>query len=840
MNLIETLKGLLGERENYHDENLTEEEKAKKAVVLKEYNRVRDLNEKVGTLLLETRPFLWRIDGWQGHYKNGAYWPIKDKTDVTIEIGESRWGGNWLRDRMKDLVGWRSQLSAEQCEAILGGDVKEPIVLGSAYDLECPYCGTKPKFAFDGTAFILIADPCPRPEGIPTTTFELNVPSGKIVMDDDLRQWFPTDAEFDINKTLGIHLQILDYAKAGFACGFVGNSCPAVFKTGDKFTVGNWLDEIHKPGSDPDDYDYIENPDECPWGEKVGSICTDLWWYSIADYDDFKRRFAHYTPDGNFEEWFKHWTHHVADVKPGVYRFTHYTEVDRDAGTVVYCEFEWVREPDPVKDLMGEDAAKDYTAVECLIQNCLDWPTLYFPQSGDDYDDRKSWEQLTLPQKVAALARAADQNMCTISSGTKWHENGFPRTSLSEEATRYAREFAEETGYEFGVVPPLTDVSWMAAPREELDEEWRDFLDDREKDWHWYPISAGYGGFCLGAGVGSNYFRLKKGYHLPLNRSHVLLALNIAQNMIRFPEKPQLNDRVYPPRFMLDATRDRMKLALKVYRAYRKLYPDLVMDETFDAWAMKGRRADKYIKDYDLGPEHPPKERWPKRPVAFELSAQGGYVEFDASKIEKGYHAWHPNNPGCAGCWASKENAQRYALVTRSDEGDFWSGHAGTSVPLHVVGRIVQGKTEGQPVLEIEFDFGTRQMIGPNRKRWALRDEELAGARHFTDEAEYNRLVATCKAEYEAAEAEIRGKIAEHRAKYPSPVIPTGQFAMVYRSISDWTGEDEPPAVNTYGTIVEVDDCPEHHQCVEFTSEEGTRRVFLPRECITLYTPETH
>lgn len=737
MNLIKTLKNLLGDRENYHDENLTEEEKAKKATVMAEYFRVRNLNEKVGTLLLETRPFLWRIDGWQGHYKNGAYWPIKNKTEETIEIGESRWGGNWLRNRMKDLVGWRSQLSVEQCKKILNAvELDEPIVFGDAYDLKCPYCGTKPQIAWDG-AFLLLADPCPRPNGIPVTEFELNVPSGQIVMANDLRRWFPTDADFDINTTLGIHNQILAYAASGFACGFVGNTCPSVHKKGKKLIVGSWPEEIRKPGSNPDDYDYIKNPEKCPWGKKVGSICTDLWWYSIADYDDFKQRFEHYTPDRSFKDWLDGWTIHTTKVKPGVYRFKHYTEADRDEDVVIYAEFEWVRKPDPVRDLVGEDAAKDYTAVECLIQNCLNWPTLYMPSPdlNADYEERLSWKELTLPQKLAALARAADRNMCTIGGGVDWHENGFPRTVLSEEATRYAREFAEETGYEFGVVP---------------------LLDSR---CGWYPIAAGYGGFCLGAGIGNDYSPLKEGWHLPLNRSHILLALNIAQNMIRFPETPQLNRQVYPPRFLIEATRDHLKLALKAYRAYRKLYPDLVMDETFDAWVTKGRTADKYIKDYDLGPDHPPKDQWPSFPKVFELSAKGGYIEFDASKIEKGYHAWHPNNPGVGGCWASKENAQRYALVTRSDEGDFWTGHASTSVPLHVVGRIVEGKTEGQPVLEVEFDFGTEQMTGPNRKRWALRAEELAGARHFTDEAEYNRLVETCKAKYEAAEAEIQKKI---------------------------------------------------------------------------------
>lgn len=132
----------------------------------------------------------------------------------------------------------------------------------------------------------------------------LEIPSGKLVCANDLRYEFPLDTkeDFNINETVGIKQTIEAYAQAGMFHGFVGNSCPSVYKNGNKLTVVN-------PKSD-DDYEPIDT-DEL--GVRVGGVITDLWWYSIADYDEYIAR------GGEVDKEYVD----VIDVEPGRYVLSH-------------------------------------------------------------------------------------------------------------------------------------------------------------------------------------------------------------------------------------------------------------------------------------------------------------------------------------------------------------------------------------------------------------------------------------------------------------------------------------------------------------------------------------
>lgn len=76
-------------------------------------------------------------------------------------------------------------------------------------------------------------------------------------------------------------------------------------------------------------------------GERVAGICTDLWWFSLADYDEFVARdgLTKYNPETQ-------WTVNTFDVTPGTYKFTYHsydTSFDRDVYyPVTYAEFELV------------------------------------------------------------------------------------------------------------------------------------------------------------------------------------------------------------------------------------------------------------------------------------------------------------------------------------------------------------------------------------------------------------------------------------------------------------------------------------------------------------------
>ena len=193
---------------------------------------------------------------------------------------------------------------------------------------------------------------CRHPNGFPVWQTEIDCPSGSLVFNDDLREWFReaekriSDQErinrISISQHPGIYLQAYENARDGCFTGYVGNSSPQVWRVLDQpstLLLGN-------PGFEPDpddedgdcDYDKPINP---PGVEKVAWIGTTLWWYSVADLDKLKSIIPlveHYhqeRPSGSC------WTHdpepdhpiegEIVEVEPGRYRCTHYMhKLDRD------------------------------------------------------------------------------------------------------------------------------------------------------------------------------------------------------------------------------------------------------------------------------------------------------------------------------------------------------------------------------------------------------------------------------------------------------------------------------------------------------------------------------
>ena len=156
----------------------------------------------------------------------------------------------------------------------------------------------------------------------PPVEVEMNVPSGKIIIENDIRHYWPEVPDyFDVNETLGLKLTTEAYGRYGMFHGFVGNSCPGVYKNGDFFYIG-------KQGRD-DDHDKVVDP--LP-GEYVGGVVTDLWWYCVADLDDYLARGG--------EIYDRH--SDVVDVTPGRYVLKHYyaiTQQDDNYNSNVKEEF---------------------------------------------------------------------------------------------------------------------------------------------------------------------------------------------------------------------------------------------------------------------------------------------------------------------------------------------------------------------------------------------------------------------------------------------------------------------------------------------------------------------
>lgn len=175
----------------------------------------------------------------------------------------------------------------------------------------CRTCDAPVSLRISGGA-ARMTGPCPLPDGI-TTVITLAVPSGKLIVTDDLRpawDWRDEDLTASYNSALGQHQAIMTMAAAGCAYGPVLNTSPGLFRTGGDCYV------IATPGFDPD-------PDESlvPAGwQELATTCTDLWAYSIADYEDWQSRDW---DRGDRARRCKQDT--IVDVTPGTYQFTHHT-----------------------------------------------------------------------------------------------------------------------------------------------------------------------------------------------------------------------------------------------------------------------------------------------------------------------------------------------------------------------------------------------------------------------------------------------------------------------------------------------------------------------------------
>ncbi len=173
--------------------------------------------------------------------------------------------------------------------------------------------------------------PCPAAGGM-TTVIRLEVPSGKIVVDDDMRplfDGFDHDRFASYNSVRG-QAQVIT-ATAGDKCAFgpVGNSCPGLWKVGeDAYIIARM------PYDDDEDSDTegeeIPSPADA---QRLASICTDLWAYSIVDYDEWVRRGGDPEDMPNMAE--------IVEIPAGTYEFTHHSgelAFDGDADHVVWAD----------------------------------------------------------------------------------------------------------------------------------------------------------------------------------------------------------------------------------------------------------------------------------------------------------------------------------------------------------------------------------------------------------------------------------------------------------------------------------------------------------------------
>ena len=193
--------------------------------------------------------------------------------------------------------------------------------------LSCPDCGQRIQvyFDFDDNKLVLPShieykvDVCPiSDDDEQIIKFKVNVPSGKLIFDNDLRGVLSKEIEdrmykYDINTFLGEKQHTEAYAnESGLIYCFVGNTCPTVAKLADdEIIIGSTWQYGEMVHGDEE----WEFPEE----QVQGTICTDLWAFCAMDYDLFKE---HQKENGsNFEE---HSDQFIVDVESGEYEIIHY------------------------------------------------------------------------------------------------------------------------------------------------------------------------------------------------------------------------------------------------------------------------------------------------------------------------------------------------------------------------------------------------------------------------------------------------------------------------------------------------------------------------------------
>lgn len=159
---------------------------------------------------------------------------------------------------------------------------------------------------------------------------ELNVPSGVVVYDNDLRDLCGIETgfdEFDINGMVGKRDTTEAFAKLGMVHIYVGNSDPSIYRRGFKREA---FDIVNKSSD-----------------RAIGYIMTQLWWVSLMDQDeaqhrvDALNRLLPHSPPRTLKE------KQSFKVKPGVYSFE-YDAASLGMWGKVDIKARWVRPPDPI------------------------------------------------------------------------------------------------------------------------------------------------------------------------------------------------------------------------------------------------------------------------------------------------------------------------------------------------------------------------------------------------------------------------------------------------------------------------------------------------------------
>lgn len=276
----------------------------------------------------------------------------------------------------------------------------------------------------------------------------------------------------------------------------------------------------------------------------------------MCDFDEFNRRLAHFGQDAS------NFSVDVVGVRPGVYGFCHDDDAQASDGPKerVYTRFQWVRDAEPAKDLLGSYVAVDVNAHAFVQAQAKRWPTLYgrVKRTPGCRERSVPWAEMSANEQRKSWHRVANHIFCVVGGGIDWHEKGFPLAKV--------------------------DLSVPDVDPPQLREQ-----------FGWYPFSERYGGL----------------FEVPrFAPSFAKLAFRVLESIISFGIHVSDNDRV-------KSTRERMLLAVKRYRELSTQHPGLA-DQEYVAWLGQEGRAETWVANFDLGSDEERDAQKAKRAASFK------------------------------------------------------------------------------------------------------------------------------------------------------------------------------------------------------------------------------
>lgn len=264
---------------------------------------------------------------------------------------------------------------------------------GNPHETKCQGCNSTLKLETDLKTIRPVGEECSRyyEQDFPV---QIAVPSGKIAFANDMRHLFNNFRDdFYVNESIGIKQCSDAYSKIGMIHQYVGNSCPGIYKLtkDNSLVVGSdgwgaddgvvWNSETEKEETLTEE----QREARTIKGNRKGSICTDLWWFSACDYDLYKRLGG---KDSDVD---------IVDVEAGIYEATSMYKTVEDDGIddspIIYATIKKVQDMNFFTKIFWNIKQRLWSLVPFYVwnrANIFDINPIYRKKSKYHHDKEKS------------------------------------------------------------------------------------------------------------------------------------------------------------------------------------------------------------------------------------------------------------------------------------------------------------------------------------------------------------------------------------------------------------------------------------------------------------------